>query len=134
MDYRETVTEGITREWRRCWELKALNLLDRPPVVQFAEEDVRRYPDGRTAVVNNTACEVTYDPSATFPLLNPADGSPLSPGLCAAIFSSILEGSANHVQMYVINYSLYMATATVRDNPPQEASGETVFLEPADNP
>lgn len=115
MDYKETTQEGITKEWRRSYTMTAINPYNQPPTVRFSEEDLRKSPDGRVAVVNNTACEAKYDPASTFPLLNPDTGLPLSEPEISYLFGSLLAGTATHDQFYILGYSLYMATAADRD-------------------
>lgn len=103
MDYREQTAEGRVKSWRRAYSVQIVNAHGQIPRIIFHEEDRTALPDGRSMVTNNTSCEDTFtDPNAEFPIIHHETGEKL--------------GTATHGTVYTLLFSLYMATASKRDN------------------
>jgi hypothetical protein len=98
-DYKESDVTGVV--WQRCHTVQISNQLNQNKSIFFQEEkvynldgnDIKNYVDG---------CGKVFSATATFPILNLADGSETGQ-------------SMSHQDLYIALYSLYMQTATERD-------------------
>ena len=99
MNYREQQATGM--EWRRCSTLHIYNPLSGPKTCRFDEENAVQV-GAKEITVPDGYLEKTFDPVATFPLLDPATGQPT-------------EVTMTHGQLYQALFSLYMQTAIERD-------------------
>jgi hypothetical protein len=99
-NYKEASVTGT--KWTRAPRIVFLNPHNGVPSVQIEEEEITELADGR--VVNTPLGSLTAaldNPAATFPLLNPADGS--------------VVGSMTHGELYAAIFSMYMALGAIRD-------------------
>lgn len=95
--------QATGESWQRCYNISIENPYLGTPTAIFREEVIVEIGD--TAVKNpKTACMVTFSPNAEFPVLNPETGEPTGQTL-------------THQQLYTYLHSLYIKTATDRDNP-----------------
>lgn len=98
-DYKETTT--LAKEWQRCRTVTISNPLGGTPVISFEEERLIQMSDG-VARRAAAGCGRKFNPTGTFPLLDPFTNEPIGP-------------SMTHAELYVALYSLYMQTAVERD-------------------
>lgn len=98
--YKEEQTTG--QSWQRCYRVVIDNALNSTATATFHEEKVFVLGDN---LVNQpvTACIVSLSPQAEFPILDPVTNQPTGQML-------------THQQLYTYIYSLYIKTATDRDN------------------
>lgn len=99
-NYNETDVTGT--EWQRCYGVSIANPLEGPKFVQFAEERVFNLTTGQVSQCV-AGCQVQYEPAAQFDVLDPSTGQPTGQKM-------------THAELYKILYSLYMDTASKRDN------------------
>jgi hypothetical protein len=102
-NYKEAEVTGT--QWTRAKTVIVNNNFNETPRILFAEET--RLTMGASSIEIpglNSSVGCNFDPVKTFDLLNPEDNSVI--------------GSASHAEVQVILYSLYMALAAERDNPP----------------
>lgn len=98
--YKETTVNG--NSYIRPKLLHFTNEVELPPSAVIVEEQLTTLSDGTVLKKDLGNLPVTYDPSATFPLLNPTTGEPTTTTL-------------THADFYSIMYSLYVHVATLRD-------------------
>lgn len=98
-NYKQSNITG--QEYQRCYAVNITNILNSPRLIGFAEEKVYIF-DQNTINKQVAGCGLTYDPTATFPILDPVTGDPTGE-------------TATQAQIYQLVYSLYVQTATARD-------------------
>jgi len=98
-NYKQSNISG--QEYQRCYSVNISNPLDAVKQIGFAEEKI--YVFDQTTINKQVAgCGLKYDPTATFPILDPVTGNPTGK-------------TATQAQIYQMIYSLYIQTATARD-------------------
>lgn len=100
-DYRQS--DIIGKKWRRSLHVECNNPYGGPAWIRFDEEDRVILSDGNT--MGTPAGSVTkhfVDPSATFAVLDPANGVPTGQ-------------TCSHGQLYALLWSLYMDSVAERD-------------------
>jgi hypothetical protein len=98
-NYKQSNLTG--QEYQRCYAVSISNPLDATKQMGFAEEKI--YVFDQTTINKQVAgCAVKYDPTATFPIIDPVTGNPTGE-------------TATQAQIYQMIYSLYIQTATARD-------------------
>ena len=103
-NYNETPVVGST--WTRCANIYISNMYGVTPVITFGEQQLVVLDTLSPMVVNtNQSCFTEFDPTAEIVILDPATGTPTGQ-------------TVTQQQLYDILYSLYIATAQARDNPP----------------
>ena len=112
MNYKQTDVVGVA--WTRCRAVTIVNPLkgkgainplngqEQGPMAFFQEEEVLSIPNN-IITTDKGAISKDYVPTDTIPLLDPATGNPTGE-------------SVTQAQLYQILYSLYIQTATARDN------------------
>ena len=112
MNYKQSDITGET--WTRCrtvtitnplpdtGELDVMTGIRQGPRAYFSEEQVLSIESGNLTS-SAGACFKDFDPVATIPLIDLTSGSPTG-------------ATVTHEQLYQILYSLYIQTATERDN------------------
>jgi hypothetical protein len=100
-DYRQSnVTAGS--KWTRSWQVNVENKIGKIPRIDFFEEvAVDTGDEIITKLVPGQISETFSDPSKTFNLINPLDGSVI--------------GTASYQDLYIILSSLYLDLAVKRD-------------------
>ena len=98
-DYNETTVAG--KQWQRCHQIRIENPLGGTPSVHLSEQKIVLL-DGARYDQSVGGMDITFDPAAEIPLLNPADGTPLG--------ATMTQG-----QIHVALWSLYMQAAAARD-------------------
>lgn len=93
---------GTGESWQRCYAVRIDNPLDATPVIFFNEELVVKVG---TNIINkpNTVCSKIFNATETFELLNLDTNQPTGQTM-------------THQELYQALYSLYIKTATERDN------------------
>lgn len=104
-DYNESTVAGQT--WQRAYQIVIENTRGSAPVIRFDEERVIALEDGTEVRKPLGNLAVSFDPTASIPLLNPLTGEPTG-------------GTITHGEVYAILYSAYIASALARDAVPQE--------------
>ena len=112
MNYKETTITGTS--WTRCKSVTISNPypgngnvniitgIESKPSAQFQEEQVLSLPD-KNLFSDSGYCSKEFNPVTSFALLDTVTGNPTG-------------AMATHEQLYQMLYSLYIATATERDN------------------
>ena len=98
-DYKQSALSGT--EWQRCNVVVVTNPLGGAPRISFEEERVISV-GGSVIKQGIGGCQKAFNPTGTFPLLDPSTNEPIGP-------------SMTHAELYVALYSLYMQTAVERD-------------------
>lgn len=99
VNYKESNLSGT--EWQRCNVVVVTNPLNGVPKISFEEEKVLSI--GTNTIKQNIGgCSKVFNPTDTFPLLNPTTNEPTG-------------ATMTHNELYVALYSLYMQTAEERD-------------------
>jgi len=98
-NYKQSNLSG--QEYQRCYAVSISNPLDATKQMGFAEEKIYVFND---TTINKMVpgCGVVYNPTATFPIIDPVTGEPTG-------------ATATQSQVYQMLYSLYIQTATGRD-------------------
>ncbi len=96
-DYKESpITGGM---WPRCRNIIINNTLGETPSVVFTEEVAVQTAEGSTITSSPTnSYRIAFDPSAEFPLIDPATGEQIG-------------RTVTHEDVYNILFSLYAAVA-----------------------
>jgi len=98
-DYKESTLAGTS--WQRAVRVVVENPLNGTPSIMFVEEQaINTGSDIITRPVANLSC--SFDPSATFPALDPTTNEPVGRDI-------------THGEVYGLLYSLYMDLAKKRD-------------------
>lgn len=100
-EYKEQTISGIA--WQRGYKIVIDNKLGDTPTIIFYEEEAVQLPSGPVTHHVGQLVEPFVDPAHEYPLLNPADGTPLG-------------ATATYQQLYVMLWSLYMHLADRRDS------------------
>lgn len=98
--YNQQTTTG--ESWQRCYSVTIENPFNNTPTAIFREEIVVQVGDN-TINQPKTVCTLTFNPTAEFAVLDPQTGQPTGQNM-------------THQQLYNYIYSLYIKTATDRDN------------------
>ena len=98
-NYKESNVSGTS--WQRAYMVQINNPYQQIPSIDFFEEEIISVGDKTIAHYTGEIKENFDDPSVTFDLINPIDGTVI--------------GQSNYQQVYVILSSLYMALAAKRD-------------------
>lgn len=124
-NYNESTIAGAT--WIRSKQVQINNPLGGTPSVVFLEERAVTLADQTvfTFPCSPGFCEVMFDPSAQIPLVNPWTGEPMTN----------VEGQqqyASHIEAYILLHSLYIQSATARDNyvPPEVPTPDPLYGNP----
>lgn len=98
-NYKESSVTGVI--WQRAYQVLISNRFGEVPMITFSEEEV--VDAGGRSITKHVGylTEVMSDPTKSFDLINPVDGSVL--------------GSATYQEAYVLLSSLYASLAQQRD-------------------
>lgn len=108
MNYKETTLAGVS--WVRCKLITITNPLagtspldgqSYVPMADFYEEKVISI-DGVQTKVDSGSCQKVFDAASAIQILNPLTGEATG-------------GTITHAELYTILFSLYLQTATERD-------------------
>lgn len=99
MNYKETIESG--QVWTRCNRVEIINPLDRNPSVNMFEETVISIA-GESITRPGRMLSKSFSATDVVQLVNPATGE-------------LLGASVSHQDLYVILYSLWLATAQEHD-------------------
>ena len=99
MNYKENSVAGT--QWQRCCAVHIQNTYGQTPQITLQEERLTEV-NGQLFQQGAVGLNITFDPAAVIPLLNPADGTPLG--------QSMTQG-----QIHIALWSLYMQAAAARD-------------------
>lgn len=111
MDYKQSAVNGTS--WQRCQLAVVQNPLNGVPSIIFEEEQAINV-GGEVVQRSVGNCRLTFDPAATFPLLDAGTGQPTGAMMA-------------HQDLYAALFSLYMQTAATRDGAarPSPSVGQT---------
>jgi hypothetical protein len=99
-NYKQSDIAGVV--WQRCHTVTIQNQLEILKKIDFQEEQVINI-DGKIYHEWVAGCSKDYDANASFPILDPQTNA--ETGI-----------TMTHQELYVALYSLYMQTASERDN------------------
>lgn len=99
-NYQEQTISGS--EYVRCNEILISNPLGLTPTVRFSEEKITLLSN-RTLSDPGAGIQVSFDPSKTFPVLNPMTGEATG-------------DTSSWGAIYTLVYSAYVSEALTRDN------------------
>ncbi len=98
-DYQAKEVTG--HEWQRCYRVVVTNNRNSTPTITFEEQKVIVLPD-REVIQNCDSCSASYDPTGAIEVRNPETGEKMG-------------YTVTQAELYAIVYSLYIQTATARD-------------------
>lgn len=107
-NYQQTSLAGV--QWKRSKRVQIENPYGKTPSAVFTEEIAITLADGSVITIPESTIEVTFNPSAEIPLINPWTGEPLTNVEGVPQFTT-------HMELYILLHSLYIQSATARDNP-----------------
>lgn len=99
-NYKEKTVAGS--EYVRCSEVRIFNPLGGVPTINFSEENVTTLST-KTLTEGGSGFVLAFDPSKTYPMLDPVTGDALG-------------GSVTLAEVYAMIYSVYVGAAVERDN------------------
>ena len=102
--------ETTTTLYKRANVIVINNELNMPPEITFQEQYATAEGEAVDGRVGSCALIMPEEDDATFPLEHPITGDPL--------------GEASFQTLQVMLHSLYLYTASIRDNPPVEVAPE----------
>ena len=105
-NYKESNISGV--EWQRCHTVTIQNQLASVKKIDFQEEKVIDI-NGKIYHEWIAGCSKDYDSSASFPIVDPTTGVETGQTM-------------THQELYAALYSLYMQTATERDQENQNGN------------
>ena len=110
-NYIEVSASGVI--WKRCRWVDIENPLNGPRTIRFQEEDVVQMPD-KTLTSLSGSCAATFSLSGEVPLLDPLTNLPTGEVI-------------SHAEIYRILHSVYIQTATARDDSAQSAADQQLL-------